>query len=164
MALMRLNRALFPAIRKIQVRNFVAADKFFDRKKLLIDLKNSLRNDEVKFDEQGRVHLSADFFLSGTSEEKVKSIKTFRSRDIRSFLDEIHTHNILQANVLPDYDLLDIAAEDGVLSRRILSCDPTINLVACESSLERRIEYSKKFPTRQVLNGSPSKIPLRSGM
>jgi hypothetical protein len=156
MALVRPNRALFPTIRKIQVRNFVAAANGFDRKKQLTDLRNSLRNDEIKFD--------AGFLLTGASDKKLKTIRTLNRRNTRVLLDKIHYHNILDANVLPDYDLLDLAAGNGGLSQHILSSDPSINLVACESSLKRRMQYSEKIPTVQVVNGSPTKIPLRSGM
>ena len=89
--------------------------------------------------------------------------KPFSKTAINSLLQTVHYHNVLDTNVLYDFDILDLHCGPGLLAQQIFKRDNSINMIACDPVLENRVEFSNRTPGCPVTRGSSSKIPLRNG-
>ena len=84
----------------------------------------------------------------------------FLKTAINSLLQTVHYHNVLDTNVLHDFDILDLHCGPGLLAQQIFQRDNSINMIACDPV--PKIEwtpFSNRTPECSVTRGSSSKIP-----
>ena len=84
----------------------------------------------------------------------------FTKKNMKRLLHNILYDNVLDANILYDYDILNLHPGKGRVAKWINKYDKNIQIIGCDHRLQMRKAFHESLPNTIVVNGSPTKIPL----
>ena len=88
----------------------------------------------------------------------------FTKKTMKRLLHNILYDNVLDANILYDYDILNLHPAQGRVAKWINNYDKNIQIIGCDHRLQVRKIFHENLPNTIVVNGSPTKIPLPNSM
>ena len=88
----------------------------------------------------------------------------FTKKTMKRLLHNILYDNVLDANILYDYDILNLHPAQGRVAKWINKYDKNIQIIGCDHRLQVRKIFHENLPNTIVVNGSPIKIPLPNSM
>ena len=90
--------------------------------------------------------------------------RPFTKKTMKRLLHNILYDNVLDANILYDYDILNLHPAQGRVAKWINNYDKNIQIIGCDHRLQVRKIFHENLPNTIVVNGSPTKIPLPNSM